>query len=271
MSNKEIRQQAWEICKGKFPRVLAMMFVVSMISLAASLLGAAVGGSSFIAVLPTLVLLPILEVGTMQFVANLWHGEYSGMSVLFQHANRFLRLWGIELIVALIALVICIPAAILGVVGAIIVPFASLSSFVSLSSFAIETAISIATLIAALVLIIVIAYVMLRLSLVYPAFIMNPERTAKECIRTSWTMSKGNVKRIFCNTLILNLPLIIAQIMVNALLSDGLYSSTIISIIIALFEALFTGYIALGEYGLAEQLLTHRTPEQNALPSADSL
>lgn len=260
MSNKEIRQQAWEICKGNFPHVLAMMFVVSMISLAASLLGTALGGSSFIAVLPTLVLLPVLEVGTMQFVANLWHGEYAGMGALFQHANSFLRLWGIELIVALIMLIICIPAVLLG---------SAIISFAALISPTIATAASIATLIVALVMVIVIVYVTSRLSLAYPAFILNPDRTAKECLLTSWSASKGNVKRIFCNALILNLPLIIAQVMVNVLLSDGLYSSVIINIIISLFEALFTGYIALGEYGLAEQLLTHRAPEQEALPPAD--
>ena len=242
MTNKDIRSRAWSLCKRNFLTILAASFLFSLVTSLLSLCSGAlmnqsiaVGVAGLIAVV---ILQPAINVGMIHLMGDLWHEQRTGIGVLFAHFGQLGRIWGIQLLMPGCALLVSIPYCLLTV------PIVLLGG---------ESAVTIGLMVVlSIVYCVATIWLALRLSLSTTALVLNENLTARECVRASWAASRGNAKRIFCHLLILSLPLLAAEILISLLLTNANIIAMLASLLI---ETLFTGYITLGEFGLAEQLL----------------
>ena len=267
MTNKEIRKKAWELCKANFWRLLGVTLFISLITAPfmipqmagimstadGSMPNSGVVASSVVSILLMMIVASILEAGLLQYFSNLWNGQPAGIRTLFTHARRVLRLIGIGLLTILCMYAVMIP----GLLAAVL-----LSSFLRAFTVVVMIALAVALI-----------HVMLRITPATTAFILDPSRTAWQCIKTSWRATKGNTRRIFCHGFALILPGFAASLLITLLTPvTGAYASaianTIVTVATLLFTALFSIYMQLGMYGLNEYLLTAKDPRSN-IPASE--
>ncbi len=241
IKNSEIRSRAWELCKKNYGKILVVTLIVSLISMLAASL------SSWIAMLILLIFSPVVEMGMIRFSQNLWHGQPAGVSDLFAYMDHLLRIWGIQLLCSLAQFGITLLSSLLTTA------ISAVSILGGGTTASPSAGVSIVYIVLIIVLAILSIWLSLRLSLASTAFVLNPELPAMECIRNSWNSTRGNVMRIFCNSLCVSLPLIIATALISLLLGTSGVLALVLDLI---FSTLFQGYIYIGEYGLAEYLLT---------------
>jgi len=302
LSNKQIRKKAWGLAGKNLHRVLAAYLVLI---LTAGVFGAFIGVSAAFQLMPVAIafsvllalFMPVLEVGFMQYFANIWRGRRPRLfHSMFCHTRRILRLWGIMLLTALIVIAIALPwligmvavnASMFSFIGEVTATVVTEGAATMPTEAAIEAATMeilnaiaanpmplLITVLLVLLMYFVLIWISLRLSLTLPAFILNPERRAGQCIRLSMRASKGNSWRIFCNGFMLGLPMFIASILI-ALLDSALINVEnqiiviAVGIITALIQLLFAAYVMLGQFGLARQLLRKHTGKQKALPAPE--
>lgn len=265
MTNREIRKQAWKLCKENFWRILGASFLTSLIStLLVSI--ASVTGSPvllFVAEIALMVISVLMTLGMVRFILDIWNGQPTSISVLFSQKSRFWTSVCSGLLIGLISLAIMLP------VGLLCVAISSVSETVGL-------VLTVILMIAACVLLV---WIMLRYEMITTCIVLNPSMRATECMRTTWRASKGNIGRLFCNALVLNLPLLVAQMLLIGyqvfLSMNGqalnFFGSLLLDVASLLISSLLTGYIALGTYALHEQLLSTQPETATAieLPAAE--
>lgn len=253
MSNREIRARAWELCRTDFWKILGASVFVSVVTTVCMSIGMLLGSLGvMMAVAAMLILMPVLEAGMVQFTGNLWNDRYAGIATLFTHTDKVGRIWGIMLQTLLLELVIMLP--VMGLLGVLTLLAGSASA-----------AVMVVSIVVAIVMIVAMIWLTIRLSLPLFAMVLNPFARASECIRISWNATRGNVRRIFCHMFILALPLIIMEALLQSFMIFNQTSGVvyfILNLASTLLASLFNGYLTLGQYGLAEQLILHPFPNQ---------
>ena len=253
MSNREIRARAWELCRTDFWKILSASVFVSVVTTVCMSVGMLLGSLGvMMAAAAMLILMPVLEAGMVQFTGNLWNDRYASIATLFTHTDKVGRIWGIMLQTLLLELVIMLP--VMGLLGAL--------TFLADSASA---AVMVAGIVMAIAMVIAMFWLTIRLSLPLFAMVLNPFARASECIRISWNATRGNVRRIFCHMFILALPLIIMEALLQSFMIFNQASGIvyfILNLASTLLASLFNGYLTLGQYGLAEQLILHPSPNQ---------
>lgn len=262
VTNSEIRKRAWTLCKANFGKILSVTFFYSLVTTLVALLG-----TSLAAYMPVLgiallifavIVLPAMEIGLIRFAADVWHEQPTGFGVLLQYFNRLPRIWGVSLLASLPVLAIYIP--IIAMIVAELLTAGELSLLVAVIAVLVVPTLSILAI-----------WIELRFSLALTCLVTSPELRAVDCLKTSWRASKKNCGRIFCNSLVLSLPLAISQLLIEFLIPTG---SAGIMVFIAgiattLIQTLFTGYISLGQFGLAEYLLNGGDAQFPSLPAPE--
>lgn len=253
MTNKEIRRRAWELCRTHFRMILGASFLISLISSLMINIVYLLGDSpvSSLVTIGLAVLSAIMTLGMVRFILDIWHEQPTFLSVLFSQRHRFWTNVRCGLLLGLI------------VVGiAMVVTFPLVLSVAATESMTLP---AILITVAASVLII---WIGLRFEMTTACVVLRPDLGARACMRTAWRASKGNVFRLFCNALILNLPLLAAQALLmgyqiflsmRGQMLNG-FGAIVLDIASMLISALLTGYIALGTYALHEQLLDAYAP-----------
>ena len=222
LTNKQIRKKAWSLAGKNLHRALAAYLVLI---LTAGVFGAFIGVGAAFRLIPVAIafgvllvlFMPVLEVGFMQYFANIWRGRRPRLfHSMFCHTRRILRLWGIMLLTGLIVIAVALPWLI-GMAAVNMPTFAMIGEVTATTVTVTEGAVTMPTeaaveaatmeilnaiaanpmplLITALLVLLmyfVIIWVSLRLSLALPAFILNPNRRASQCIKLSMRASKGN-------------------------------------------------------------------------------
>lgn len=253
MSNREIRARAWELCRTDFWKILSASVFVSVVTTVCMSVGMLLGSLGvMMAAAAMLILMPVLEAGMVQFTGNLWNDRYASIATLFTHTDKVGRIWGIMLQTLLLELVIMLP--VMGLLGVLTLLADSASATVMVVS-----------IIVAIVMIVAMFWLTIRLSLPLFAMVLNPFARASECIRISWNATRGNARRIFCHMFILALPLIIMEALLQSFMIFNQASGIvyfILNLASTLLASLFNGYLTLGQYGLAEQLILHPSPNQ---------
>lgn len=262
VTNSEIRKRAWELCRANFGRILSVTFFYSLVTTLALLLGSYLAEYSVVLSIAllviTVVVLPAMEIGMIRFSADIWHDQPTGIGVLFKYFNRLPRIWGISLLIYLITIAILSPYIAM-MVGELLTNGEFSILFAALTAVVLP------------VLAVLSIWVGIRFSLALTCIITNPELGAIDCMKTSWRASKKNAWRLYCNAFVLSLPLAVSQALIELLIPTN---STGIMIFIAgiastLIQTLFTGYIALGQFGLAEYLLNGGDAQFPALPEPE--
>lgn len=253
MSNREIRARAWELCRTDFWKILSASVFVSVVTTVCMSVGMLLGSLGvMMAAAAMLILMPVLEAGMVQFTGNLWNDRYASIATLFTHTDKVGRIWGIMLQTLLLELVIMLP--VMGLLGVL--------TFLADSASA---TVMVAGIVMAIAMVIAMFWLTIRLSLPLFAMVLNPFARASECIRISWNATRGNVRRIFCHMFILALPLIIMEALLQSFMIFNQASGIvyfILNLASTLLASLFNGYLTLGQYGLAEQLILHPSPNQ---------
>ena len=253
MSNREIRARAWELCRTDFWKILSASVFVSVVTTVCMSVGMLLGSLGvMMAAAAMLILMPVLEAGMVQFTGNLWNDRYASIATLFTHTDKVGRIWGIMLQTLLLELVIMLP--VMGLLGAL-----------TLLADSASAAVMVAGSVMAIAMVIAMFWLTIRLSLPLFAMVLNPFARASECIRISWNATRGNVRRIFCHMFILALPLIIMEALLQSFMIFNQASGIvyfILNLASTLLASLFNGYLTLGQYGLAEQLILHPSPNQ---------
>lgn len=253
MSNREIRARAWELCRTDFWKILSASVFVSVVTTVCMSVGMLLGSLGvMMAAAAMLILMPVLEAGMVQFTGNLWNDRYASIATLFTHTDKVGRIWGIMLQTLLLELVIMLP--VMGLLGVL--------TFLADSASA---AVMVAGIVMAIAMVIAMFWLTIRLSLPLFAMVLNPFARASECIRISWNATRGNARRIFCHMFILALPLIIMEALLQSFMIFNQTSGVvyfILNLASTLLASLFNGYLTLGQYGLAEQLILHPFPNQ---------
>lgn len=251
MSNREIRRRAWDLCRGNFWKIFGASCFISILITACTVLGALMGIlGMLIAVAAMLILTPVLEVGMVQFTGNLWNDEFASISTLFTHTDKIGRIWGILFQLLLRALLVMLPF------GAVMFASGLIGGTAPTMMIAVNIAVALASLA-------VMFWIGIRLSLPLFALVMHPQLKASECIRVSWNVTRGKVWRIFCHSLILALPMIAMEVLVQLFIHFNQINgvgSFVLNLATTLLSALFNGYITLGQYGLAQQLILNASP-----------
>ena len=253
MSNREIRARAWELCKADFWKILGASMFISVVTTLCMSVGMLLGALGILmAVAAMLILMPVLEAGMVQFTGDLWNGRYAGIATLFTHTDKVGRIWGIMIQTFLLELVIILP--IMGLLGVL-----------TLLADSASAAVMVVSIIAAIAMVVTMIWLSIRLSLPVFAMVLNPFAKASECIRISWNVTRGNVLRIFCHMFILALPMIIMEVLLQSFMIFNQTSGVvyfILNLASTLLASLFNGYLTLGQYGLAEQLILHPSVNQ---------
>ena len=253
MSNREIRARAWELCRTDFWKILSASVFVSVVTTVCMSVGMLLGSLGvMMAAAAMLILMPVLEAGMVQFTGNLWNDRYASIATLFTHTDKVGRIWGIMLQTLLLELVIMLP--VMGLLGAL-----------TLLADSASAAVMVAGIVMAIAMVIAMFWLTIRLSLPLFAMVLNPFARASECIRISWNATRGNARRIFCHMFILALPLIIMEALLQSFMIFNQASGIvyfILNLASTLLASLFNGYLTLGQYGLAEQLILHPFPNQ---------
>ena len=253
ISNSAIRQRAWALCRKNYMKILSITLTVSLITWIAELVLSFFAFNEALAVVASLVLAmvtTVLQFGMSLFALHIWRNESAGRGELTAMLGYIPRIIGIVLLIAAVTVVPTLATSVLATLFISMLP------------------VYILVMIPAVV---VIYWATLRISLAPLAFVMDPETKAVDCIRASWNASRGNIWRIFCNSFVLNLPLAISLALMGMFFVED---SLIYGVITLLFQTLFSGYIALGETGLGELLLTGRSmcaPENDAASEIDLL
>lgn len=307
LSNKQIRRKAWGMACRNFPKFLAMIFVFALVI--AVLMAAPVACFYFQLKIPGIVtavlvalFMPVLSAGSLKIINNIWCGKRMQLfRSLFCFTPKFLRIWGILLLVELIMIGVALPWVI--AVGALVMvnfsaipesAIATIESSVLAYQNATEATIASAeaavseSIMAAvmanpgilaaiagviLLMLLVTIYMSFRLNLSLTAFVLHPEYRAGQCIRTSMKATKRNVWRIFCHSFMLALPVIIAEILITTINNlsvniENVIIFTIVTIITMLISMLLSFYASLGTFGLQRQLIRKQTPKKHkALPA----
>lgn len=248
-TNREIRSRAWELCRGNFMKFLSASLFISMITTLVMLLGSMLGSLSVIAAIAMIIVTPALEVGLIQLSLNVWHGTFSSLSDVFSHLGSALRIWGILLWQMLYTMWFMLPAYIL------LVPLAAIATT---GSSAISSVMGIVLMLFMILVFFLALRAGLRLSLALYVYVLNPSLPARECVRASISLSKGNLRRIFCHFFMLMLPMLAAEILLMAfssVASIGAVAGAIVNFAVSLISILFSSYLNLGVVGLTENLL----------------
>ena len=252
MSNREIRARAWALCRADFWKILGASVFVSVVTTLCMSVGMLLGMMGILmAVAAMLILMPVLEAGMVQFTGNLWNDRFASISTLFTHTDKVGRIWGIMIQTFLLELALILPF--MGVIGILTLLGGN------------SVAIMIIYVAVAVVMIVAMFWLSIRLSLPVFAMVLNPFSKASECIRISWNVTRGNVRRIFCHMFILSLPLIIMEALLQSFMIFNQTSNVvyfILNLASTMLASLFNGYLTLGQYGLAEQLILHPSPDQ---------
>lgn len=264
MTNKEIRKRAWELCRANFWKILGGTFLISLISTVTMELALWTESSIFasLGLLAVMVLSVIMSLGMIRFILDIWHGESTSLSVLFSQKHRFWTNLGAGLLLTLIFFGLLLAAALISLLA------------ISVS----ETLGAIITVVVIIAAVVLVIWMSLRFELIATCIVLNHSMGPIGCMRTSWRASKGNLKRLFCNGFVLNLPLIVAEILLSSfqygyLYMSGLtlnpFGSLLLRIASTLLTALLSGYIYLGTYALHEQLLENYTCSHAAQSAAE--
>lgn len=251
MSNREIRRRAWDLCRGNFWKIFGASCFISILVTVCFALGMLMGALGMLmAVAAMLILMPVLEVGMVQFTGNLWNDEFASISTLFTHTDKIGRIWGILFQLLLRVLLVMLPFS------AVMFAFGLIGETAPATLIAANIAVALATLA-------VMFWIGIRLSLPLFALVMYPQLKASECIRVSWMATRGKVWRIFCHMLILALPMIAMEVLVQVFIyfnqTNGV-AYFVLNLATMLLSSLFNGYITLGQYGLAQQLILNASP-----------
>lgn len=264
MTNKEIRGRAWELCREKFGLILSATFLLSLISSLTMSITAYVqiplltlAATVFLGVITAIVTL-----GMVRFILDLWHGETPALSTLFSQKHRF---WTFVCYFILMSLIIT------GVMLAVMVPLTILGSVAMASSALYQ----IFMIVALPLMLVPVMWFTLRFELALTCMVIRHSYRTTECMRIAWRASKGKIWRLFCQMLVLNLPLFLAQGLLfgyqTYLSLTGQMLNAVGTILLdlgsILITALLSGYIYLGTYALHEQLLEEyfaAHPEQSA-------
>lgn len=252
MTNKEFRHRAWELTRQNFWKILSATLIVSLISTCVSMLASlsTLSALTVIAIIALEINSVLVSLGMVRFILNIWHGEPTSIAVLYSQRKRFWTYVCFTVLLALIACAIAIPLAI-----AIAVP--------TLSSSIPEIPAIIAMVALYLLLCALLIWISFRFEMTTVCIVLHPEMRATECMRTAWRASKGHVKRLLCNTLVLSLPLLLAQglflgyqvfLQLSGQALNGV-ASAVLEIASMLITALLSGYIYLGSFSLDEYLL----------------
>ena len=254
VKNSDIRGHAWFLCKHNYKKLLIVTLLISIFLVIGDMAG------TVASLLISLVFSPIINVGMIRFVRKLWHGEDAGPADLVAYPSYTLRIWGIAIPVNLLT-------SGLSILASMMIAYATTLSYVS------STVYLVVLLVFGLLMIVLTYWLTIRLSLAYTAFVLNPDTRAFDCIKASWRATRGHFWRVFCNMIVLMLPLYICTFILT-------YAFNLTGILYAIFyllvETLLEGYIYLGEYGLAELLLTGhvdipRKPESDDRPEHQAL
>lgn len=248
MSNRSIRQRAWELCRGNFWKIFGASCFISLLVMTCTVLGMLMGTvGAMMAALATTIMMPVLEVGMIQFSGNLWNGEFASVGTLFEHTDKIGRIWGILFQILLRELPVMLA-------------YGAVMACLDLIGEAAPMAMAVVSVVVSLAAMVLGGWVAVRLSLPTYALVLNPNLRASECIRTSWNATRGKVWRIFCHIFILMLPMIVLQVLVQSFhffnQTSGL-AAFVINFATTLLTSLFNGYLTLGQYGLAQQLIVN--------------
>lgn len=251
--------------------------------------------------------MPVLSAGSLKIFNNIWCGKrMQPIRSLFCFTPKFLRIWGILLLVELImigvslpwviAIVVlmmfnfaAIPESVIENLEATVLTYQSATepAVVEVAAEAAEVALAetvmafvsanpgiVLAIVGVIVLMLFITiYMSFRLNLALTAFVLHPEYRAGRCIKTSMKATKRNVWRIFCHGFMLGLPVVIAEILISAInhLSGNLENAIIVAvvaIVTMLISLLLSFYTSLGSFGLQRQLIRNQMPKkQKSLPA----
>lgn len=312
LSNKQIRRKAWGLACRSFPKFLAMILVFG---LAVTVLMAVPAACFYFQLkIPGIVtaalvalFMPVLSAGSLKIINNIWCGKRMQLlRSLFCFTPKFLRIWGILLLVELIMIGVSLPWVI-AIVALLMVNFAAIPesvienleatvltyqsatdpTMVEVAAEATDVALAetvlafvsanpgvvVAIVGVILLMLFITIYMAFRLNLSLTAFVLHPEYRAGRCIKTSMKATKRNVWRIFCHGFMLDLPVVIAEILIGAInhLSGNLENAIIVAvvaIVTMLISLLLSYYTSLGSFGLQRQLIRSQTPsKQKSLPA----